>query len=486
MAWTDTLRARLTAAGEALRGALPAQPDRLPVMPQTAAVQRNRPVNEAANATPATVAAAFREADVGQTRRIIDLGKSSRQLDARLDGVGAMRVTVIGSRRWVVKPALGHEKDPLHLRRVAAVTQLLSERRVRFRDNREHLAHAVLEPHGVLEHDWYTTTVTTTVAGVTLTESLWNTAPQWRHPRRFCWNDSGQIAKCDTGVDPTQGTPLANYPSKFIIHTPVAGRSNYPWMRGALRSRLMGSIAKRSGVKWWLSALERYGQPQVFATVKDGDQNLVPDILSALRAIGPDWRAILPDGVDLKALPVDINSDLHQKFVDWQNTEDAVLILGQNLSTEVKGGSYAAAQSQERVRADILASDLTALDETITDQWLALLWHFNWPGEPIGYIETQVGAATPYTIADYQAGLCTADEYRMDNGHDPEPDGKGDRYYTQPSSYQLMPAPGGGGAAAPFTLSPVHPSQGPTPSASPTSSTSPAPTHPLRHALSRR
>lgn len=484
MGWTDTLRARLASARDALRGQqLPAQPDRVLVFGQGGR-QALRVVDEAANPTPALVAGIFREADVGQTRRLIDLGKSGRRKDARLDGVSAMRVTVIGSRRYTIKPAIGYEKDPLHLRRVAAVSQLLAERRVRFRDNREHLAHAVLEPHGVLEHDWYVTQVTTTIDGVSLTESLWNSAPQWRHPRRFCWDDYGRIAKCDPGVDPTQGIPLSNYPGKFIVHAPVAGRSDYPWMRGALRSRLLGSIAKRSGVKWWLQAIERYGQPQVFAVLDDGDQNLVTSALSALRAIGPDWRAILPKNVDIKALPVDVNSDLHQKFVDWQNTEDAVLILGQNLSTEVKGGSYAAAQSQERVRADILASDLSALDETITDQWLALLWHFNWPGEPVGYLETQVGAAVPYTIADYQAGLCTADEYRQDNGHDPEPDGKGDRYYQAPTSFQVTPTPGGGGAAAPFTMTPVHPSHGPTPSGSPTSSTSPIPTHPLRHALS--
>lgn len=476
----DSLRTRLGAAMQALRGNLPTQPDRGTVF-NTTPRQAMRPVDEAATKNPQHIVSILREADVGQTRRLIDLGKSSRKKDSRLDGVSAMRVTVIGSRRWVIKPAVGHEKDKLHLRRCAAVTQMLGERQVRFRANREHLAHGVLEPHAVLEHAWYVTQVSTTVDGVSQTESVWNSAPVWRHPRRFVWNDAGHLAKCDPGVDGSQGIPLGNYPGKFIVHTPIAGRSDYPWMRGALRSRLIGSIAKRSGVTWWLQALERYGQPQVFAKLNTGDSNLVDEALRSLRSIGTDWRAVVPEGVTFDSIKVDIQSDLHQRFVDWQNVEDAVLILGQNLSTEVKGGSFAAAMSQERVRADILASDITELDETTNDQHVALLWHYNWPGEPVGYIETQLSAATPYTLADYQAGICTADEYRMDNGHDPEPDGKGDRYFVAPAAQTFTmtqtPPSGGGPAALPFSA---------TPTASPTSSTLQPPTHPLRSALLRR
>lgn len=485
MAWTDTLRARVGSAAQALRGLpLPPVPDRGTVFP--AHNPRSRPVDELAGTSPQTIVGIYREADVGQTCRLIDAGKSGRNKDSRLDGVSAMRVTVIGSRRWVVRPAPGHERDPLHLRRCASMTQMLCDRRVQFTKNCQHLAHGVLEPHAVLEHQYFTQSITTTVNGQTFTEVVWNSAPQWRHPRRFVWNDAGQLAKCDAGLDPVYGVDLGNYPGKFIIHTPIAGRSNYPWMRGALRVRLIGSIAKRAGAKWWLSTLERYGQPQIIAKVQDGDQNLVDAALTALRALGPDWRAVAPKGVDFQSLDVSVQGDLHAKFVDWQNTEDAVHILGQNLSTEVKGGSYAAAQSQERVRADILGNDLNELDDTIDDQWLAPLWNYNWPGEPVGHIEHQLSASTPWTVADYQAGLCTADEYRADNGHDPEANGRGDRYFVGPA--QVTPPGGGPGAALPFPQPPpALPWTPPTAaSATPTSSTLPSTTHPLRSALLRR
>lgn len=481
----DSLRARLGAAYQALRGPLPTAPDRADVMAGYS--RRQQPVDEASRTDPDNIVGILREADVGQTRRLIDAIKSARAKDSRLDGVSAMRVTVIGSRRYVVRPAIGYENNLDHLHHVAAMQQMLSARRVQFVKNCQHLAHGVLEPHAVLEHQYFTQSVETTVRGQRRVEVVWNSAPVWRHPRRFTWKqdgpNAGEIAKADLGVDPWDGTPLSNYPGKFIVHTPIAGRSNYPWMRGACRVRLVGSIAKRAGVKWWLSALERYGQPQLVGYVNDGDQNLVDALMSGLRKLGPDWRMILPQGAKIEAIDAPVNSDLHYKFVDWQNQEDAIHILGQNLSTEVKGGSYAAAASQERVRADIAGNDLSELDETIDDQWISPLWHYNWPGEPAGTIEHQLSASTPWTLADYQAGLCTADEYRADNGHDPEPDGAGRRYYVAPTSPQLPSTvtPGGGGAASPFS-----PMSTPTVSASPTSSTSPSTTHPLRSALSRR
>lgn len=479
---SDRRRAQREEA-QRIAAAAPSSPDRAVVMPAPS-IRRDRAVDEAERSAKSAQAfvAVLKEADVGQTRRIIDLGKSSRARDSRLDGVSAMRVLVIASRRFTIKPATGHEADPLHRRRIASATALLKQRRVAFDKQRQHLATATLEPHAVLEHDWHVTTINTVVDGVSYTESLWNTAPQWRHPRRFVWNDDAKIAKCDVGSDPYDGIPLENYPGKFIVHTPVAGSSDYPWKRGALRSRLAGSIGKRMGVTWWLSAVERYGQPQLAVVLDTGDANLVRAAMTSLRNIGPDWRAILPKGVDIKTLDATVSPDLHQRFVDWQNTEDAIRILGQNLSTEVKGGSYAAAVSQERVRADILAGDLAELDETINDQWISLLWQYNWPGEPVGVLETQIANATPWTIADYQAGLCTADEYRLDNGKDPEADGKGARYYAAPvAPAAAMPA-GGADAVSPFSQ---QASMTPTASASPTSSTSPSTTHPLRSALSR-
>lgn len=433
--------------------------------------QQQRPLDEALDAKPAQFVAIFKEAALGRTRRIVDLGKSARRYDPRLNSVSSTRVLAIGSRGYAIKPPPGTENDAEAQRIADFVGRHFYETR-NFPTLKQHLGHGALECHAVLEHVW-----SRNARGEVRTQ------PVWRHPNRFAWTqETGEIAKLDPGVDTTP-IPLSNWPNKFIVHSAVGGQSDYPWMRGALRPLLMLSLSGRFGLRWWLSCLERFGQPQVYATQRPGDKSA--DLISALRALGSDWRAVVPEGSSFTALPVTVQDQLHQRFLDYVNTEKAIGILGQNLSTEVKGGSYAAAKSQERVRADILAADLAELDETITDQWIRPLVLFNFgPGAPVPYIEHTLDARVPFTLADYQAGVCTVDQYLSDNGHDPEPDGKGDRYYQAPTSYQMTP--GGGGAGAPFSVTPILPSQGPKLTASPTSSTSPSTTHPLRSALSRR
>ena len=433
--------------------------------------QQQRPLDEALNATPAKIGGIFTEARRGLTRRLIDLGKSARNYDSRLNAVSSTRVLAIGSRPYAIKPPPGSENDA-DAKDIAARVARMFARVRNFPTLKQHLGHGAIETHAVLEHVYSTNVQTGEVAS----------QPVWRHPNRFCWiEDSVEIAKLDPGVD-AQPVPLSQFPDKFIVHAAVGGQSDYPWMRGALRPRILPSIAKRKGLVWWIQALERGGQAQVVATVKEGDQNLVDNILAALRNLGPDWRAVVPEGVTFTELPVHVQDGLHARFIDAMNVEDAIALLGQNLSTEVKGGSYAAAKSQERVRADYLAADLAELDETITDQWIRPLVFYNFgPGAPVPYIEHTLESRSPWTLADYQAGLCTADEYRADTGHDPEPDGRGKRYFVPaPTFGQPMPPalPSGGAAAAsPFPAA--------TSSASPTSSTSPSTTHPLRSALLR-
>lgn len=423
----------------------------------------------------ANVVSVFSEASRGRTARICDLGDSVRRYDSRLDAVARMRTLAITGRPYAVKPPVGYEDDARAKMIADEISRMLSETRG-FSTLRAHLASGSLKPHGVLEHRWYLNS-----------RNLWATAPVWRHSNRFGWNAEEQIAKVDPGIDSWPGIPLSEYPRKFIVHAPVGGCSDYPWMRGALRSRIAPSLMKRFGVAWWLQLLERYGQPQLYATQRNGDTN-GDSILASLRSMGVDWRAVFPEGVEPKAIPFSVNSGLHRDFVDWQNTEDAIALLGQNLSTEVKGGSYAAALSQERVRADILAADLAELDETTTDQWIEAICYFNWPGDPVPYIETSLSTRERFELADVTAGVCTVDQYREGKGQDPEADGRGDRYLSPAAPAPYAPAfaalPPAGGAAPALPFPQASPMTGTKVSAS--SPTSTPSTHPLRHSLSLR
>lgn len=409
--------------------------------------------DEAVDATPQSVQQIFDLAAAGKTSRLIDLYKHTRLKDSRLDTVCATRVRAIDGRPWAVKPPPGYESDPAALEVARNVTTILNGTRG-LSTLVSHLGHGVLEHLAVLQHRWSRND-----------RGWWVTQPEWLHPNRFGWRLPDVVptwADTESGLDdvgkPVAGRALAEWPDRFVVFSPVAGRSDYPWMRGAMRARVAHSVAKRFGFRWWLKMIERWGQPQVYAERSDemGTSTEVDDeILKALRTLGTDWRATVPKGVELKSIPVQVVTDLHSRFVEHADREDGIAVLGQNLTTEVaKGGSYAAAKAHQSVRLDILAGDLVELGECITDQWIEPLVRFNWPGAPVPYLEFLIGLRDPITVQEFQAGFCDVDTWRGSKGYEPEPDGRGKRYFTgaAPITRTVSGTPAGDPSADPIEV----------------------------------
>jgi hypothetical protein len=142
---------------------------------------------------------------------------------------------------------------------------------------------------------------------------------------------------------------------------------------------------------------------------------------------------------------------------------------------ELAGDVPAGGATTSYTDSDILASDLVELDETITDQWIEPTVRFNAPGAPVPVLESVISASRPWALAEYQGGLCTLDEFRSSNGHDPIGGERGGSFaapqlptYAQGTQVLSIPSPlslppGGADADAPFPRS--------TPSTSPTSRT---------------
>jgi phage gp29-like protein len=438
-------------------------------MPPTSGRYRQRTIDRAIDADLSRLNGIYAEAAYGRTNQLIDLCKSTYRYDSRLSAVIQTRVRALQSREWIIKPPPGYADDPEAKLVVERVTTILNETQG-LKKVLGQLGYGPIEGFAVAEHAWRMNA-----------RNEWVSQPEWRHSNRFAWNvDTLELCRCEPGQDSPPGVPLSTWPGKFIVHSPSAGAADYPWQRGAVRSRLTASVIKRFGVRWWLKMLERWGQPQVFATLppnlRTGAESEVDD---ALRALGSTWFARFPEGTTVETIAAQVNDQLHKAFVDWQNTEDAIAILGQNLTTEVTAGSFAAAKAHQLVRLDVLAADLAELAETITDQWIRWLVYYNWPGSPVPYIDFVLAPQGEITVAHYQAGLFTADEVRNAMGFDAEPDGKGARYFVPPPTFGAPPPAqtpaalplGGAATAPPFT------SSGPMRSLS---------THPLVNSLSRR
>src|SRR5690606_14363612 len=100
--------------------------------------------------------------------------------------------------------------------------------------------------------------------------------------------------------------------------------------------------------------------------------------LSDLQAMANSASIVLPDGWNVELLEAKVGSgEVFAKLIEWANKAIAVAVLGQNLTTDVEGGSHAAAQVHENVRQDLIDSDAETLSTTAREQVLVWWAEFN-------------------------------------------------------------------------------------------------------------
>lgn len=388
----------------------------------------------------------------GEPQRLQDLYDDMQDRDDRVGPVCRTRLLVMQGRPHSLHPPPGFEDDDRAHEIARNVSTILS--RVHAAEGTRaiggwktvvgNIGDAVLRGYSVNEVEW----------GVS-TEG-WHVPKRihWRHPNRFVFGESFDIAKKDLG-DPARGVPLEEFgPDKFIVHSPVAGRPAYPTRRGVMLPMVLPSMGKRFGIKYWLKAVQRWGQPLPYAKLPKGHEHLIDDVEEMLNAMTENWTGAVVGDIDLQIVPGSGNLDpeVHKAFIDLHNTSIAIIGLGQNLSTEVSEGSYAAARIANLIRLDLLMGDLAELDDSITAQLIEPIVRYNWPGEPVPVYRTEIEQQEPFTLEDVKQGVASANEYRQGKGHEARDDPRADEYRTPP---ELASAPPEGGAEPPDPFDPT-------------------------------
>lgn len=321
----------------------------------------------------------LQESERGVMARLIYLYEDMRERDGRLDAVCRTRVLAVSGKRWRVRPTEDMQDDPEAQRVAEGVSRILSELE-ELPLALGQLMDAVLRGYAVLEIEW----------GISRRGQSVPMQLHWLHPARFNFTADMQIVKYDAGQDRYPGTPLSSFGNdKFIVHMPHAGRSAYPVRRGALRSTVFPTLTKRYGLRWWLRAAERFGQPAPYVKVPEGNDDLFDAATEMLRNLTDDWQVVLTERMDIGTVDGSgqFTGELHSRLVELVNTEVSIAVLGQNLTTEVQGGSFAAAKAHEFVRHDYLMSDAAELQATLRSQLIEPIVRYNWPGAPVPDIE---------------------------------------------------------------------------------------------------
>ena len=180
----------------------------------------------------------------------------------------------------------------------------------------------------------------------------------------FIFDPDGNL-KLKTKDNPIEGEPLPNY--KFLLVQHNATYDN-PYGDPALSKCFWPVTFKRGGLKFWAMFTEKYGMPYLIGKQPRGTSKAETDAFAdILESMIQDAIAVIPDDSSVEIMEASgksASSAIYRELLEYCDQEIAIALLGQNLTTEVREGSYAAAKAHMLVRKDLIDSDKKLIEKT--------------------------------------------------------------------------------------------------------------------------
>lgn len=226
--------------------------------------------------------------------------------------------------------------------------------------------------------------------GFAVAEILWTgDAEAWTfslkvwHPQFLWFNWATRQYMLNTSEGPVVVTPGDG---KWLLLTPEG--EYRAWIQGAVRSIAIPWLGRQYAFRDWMRFNEIYGLPIRKATIPS--QTTEDDKIGFFQDIRDAGSAMVvscPTGIDGQKYDIELVEATATGWETFRNaTEDAdkritLALLGQNLTTEVSGGSFAAAKVHGQVRQDYLEADERGLVAGFRRQALRAWAAFNY-GDP--------------------------------------------------------------------------------------------------------
>lgn len=218
--------------------------------------------------------------------------------------------------------------------------------------------------------------------GFQYTQILWDTAGRLWKPYLQAFNARYAyyhwLYRMHIAVTQDGETPVTYGDGHWVLHAPYGQYRG--WMRGSLWAIAQWWLARSYALRDWARYCERHGFPILLADTPFGaDPADITNYQSQLACIGQESVLQLPGSVDLQKYgkydlrylePHDANWQAFKTLIEQCSDEITLALLGQNLTTQVKEGSFAAARVHADVRQAILEADARALAKTLYVQVL--------------------------------------------------------------------------------------------------------------------
>lgn len=243
---------------------------------------------------------------------------------------------------------------------------------------------------------------------------LWDTSEEiwcpylrpW-HPRftYYHWDLRHYIAISQDGQ-----IPITPGDGQWVLHAPFGEYRG--WIRGAIRAVAEPILMRHWAYRDWARYSEKHGIPILKAYAPaSSDETQRDPFEAALANLGSESTILLPRGVDGNigydvafAEPADESWQSFPGLIDRCDMSIVLAILFQNLTTEVKGGSFAATTAHMDIRQGGLEFDNNAWRYTLRSQVARPFAQFN-------YGDARLAPWTKYDITSQEEYITNSERF---------------------------------------------------------------------------
>lgn len=310
--------------------------------------------------TPIKLARIFREADAGDVLMQMELFEEMEEKDPHLFSQLQTRKNAVTGLDYEIIPFSDDARD----KTIAEFVKQEIESLENFEDVLMDLLDAIGKGIAISEIIWKYDSGKVAIDDI-----------KWKHQKKFLWDQEDNLR----GVTLENPGGIVLPENKFIIHKYKA-RSGHASRAGVLRVIAWMYLFKNYDMKDWVSFCELFGMPvrlgKYDQSASEEDKNA---LMQALVQVGVDAAGIIPNGTEIdfvessKSTSINVYESL-ARFCDEQMSK---AILGQTLTSDSGGGSYAQSKTHNDVRHDLTVADCKAIAATLRRDLIRPLVLFN-------------------------------------------------------------------------------------------------------------
>lgn len=344
--------------------------------------------------TPRRLARIFKAANEGDVLEQMELFEEIEEKDPHLFSQMQTRKLAVTGLDWEVQPFSDDDIDK-------QVSDFITEK-LKGIENLDDIFIDMLDAIGkgvsVMEIEWGIDSF-----GANIIKNI-----EYVHPKKLLWDWKTDEMKICTREFPS-GIGLPK--NKFVVHKYKA-KSGHTSRNGILRIVSWMYLFKNYDVKDWIAFCEVFGMPlrlgKYSAAASEDDKKA---LMEAIYSLGSDAAGIVPDTTMIEFIESQKTTsvEIYEKLARYCDEQISKAVLGQTLSSDSGGGSYAQGKVHNEVRHDLTVADAKALAVTIRRDIIRPLVEYNFGFDiniPFFIFDCQEAEDQKETVSIYKTLSC--------------------------------------------------------------------------------